>query len=648
MADNVKFYVGSEYTLLTDSSKFSTATCYTYNATRKCFIPAAEFVSGSTYVKNSNLVSAAANKGNVYFATHSSGDNGTIYYDNGSKLIKMNGNSDYANVAELAYTDSLGHNIASTYVSSVTNGTAAANVGKKFDITVTKGNNSSTTVTIPAATASAAGLVTTEAQTFAGAKTFNDNISLAANKTVTASKFIGALQGNADTASSATTAAGADKLNTSVSLQTDLGKSGTVSFDGSGNVNLGITGTLPVGNGGTGVTATTVGGVAYGKTASTYGFTAVGTAGQVLQSNGSNAPTWITATNSNTASTIVKRDASGNFSAGTITAALSGNATSADKVNHTLIIPGMGSGVSFDGSSNVSVTADSMRTALGLSTAMHFIGIATVNVETGSTTDPKITNYTTKQAGDVILVNKAASGASAYYAEYVWTGSKWEALGDPDSYAATAQSKITAAINALDVSTTANTTKYVSNVNQTDGKISVTFTEFSPAIAFSDLTSTPKVTITVGGNSGNCNVQKADTSNYGFTKLTNSISDSTTTAITPNAVKGFKDTVDAALTFSSANVSTKGTLSVASSATITNDLTISNGIIKITKGANSTHSTDNTASIVTNGGISAAGTVSSAKVRIDNSSVSGVTASTRAGCEMIYNNTQKCLEFTFV
>ena len=35
------------------------------------------------------------------------------------------------------------------------------------------------------------------------------------------------------------------------------------------------------------------------------------------------------ATNANTASTIVKRDSSGNFSAGTITASLSGNASTA-------------------------------------------------------------------------------------------------------------------------------------------------------------------------------------------------------------------------------------------------------------------------------------------------------------------------------
>ena len=98
-------------------------------------------------------------------------------------------------------------------------------------------------------------------------------------------------------------------------------------------------------------------------------FLAAGTAGYVLQSNGTSAPSWVAATaaanngsltlavsgtglsgsatftanqatsstftvtsnatSANTASTIVARDASGNFSAGTITAALSGNATTA-------------------------------------------------------------------------------------------------------------------------------------------------------------------------------------------------------------------------------------------------------------------------------------------------------------------------------
>jgi len=53
-----------------------------------------------------------------------------------------------------------------------------------------------------------------------------------------------------------------------------------------------VTGTLPVANGGTnGTAAPTSGAVAYG-TGTAYAFTSAGSAGQVLTSNGSSAPTW--------------------------------------------------------------------------------------------------------------------------------------------------------------------------------------------------------------------------------------------------------------------------------------------------------------------------------------------------------------------
>jgi len=55
------------------------------------------------------------------------------------------------------------------------------------------------------------------------------------------------------------------------------------------------------------------------------------------------------ATNANTVSTIVARDASGNFSAGTITAALSGNATTATTLQTTRQI----NGTNFNGSANI-------------------------------------------------------------------------------------------------------------------------------------------------------------------------------------------------------------------------------------------------------------------------------------------------------
>jgi len=54
----------------------------------------------------------------------------------------------------------------------------------------------------------------------------------------------------------------------------------------------GVTGTLPIANGGTNATATpTAGGAAYG-TGTAYAFTSAGTAGQVLISNGASAPTF--------------------------------------------------------------------------------------------------------------------------------------------------------------------------------------------------------------------------------------------------------------------------------------------------------------------------------------------------------------------
>lgn len=57
------------------------------------------------------------------------------------------------------------------------------------------------------------------------------------------------------------------------------------------------------------------------------------------------------ATNANTASKIVKRDGSGNFSAGTITAALTGNASTASALQTARTI----GGVSFNGSANINL-----------------------------------------------------------------------------------------------------------------------------------------------------------------------------------------------------------------------------------------------------------------------------------------------------
>lgn len=55
-----------------------------------------------------------------------------------------------------------------------------------------------------------------------------------------------------------------------------------------------VSGTLAVGNGGTGTTtAPTAGGVAYGASTSAIGYTVAGTSGFLLKSNGTSAPSWV-------------------------------------------------------------------------------------------------------------------------------------------------------------------------------------------------------------------------------------------------------------------------------------------------------------------------------------------------------------------
>ncbi len=93
--------------------------------------------------------------------------------------------------------------------------------------------------------------------------------------------------------------------------------------------------TIGVGYGGTGKTSWTQWGVLYASASTTLTNTTAGTAGYLLQGNGAAAPSWIQATDSNTGSTIVKRDSSGNFSAGTITAtSIYSTRTDGPSLNH--------------------------------------------------------------------------------------------------------------------------------------------------------------------------------------------------------------------------------------------------------------------------------------------------------------------------
>ena len=102
------------------------------------------------------------------------------------------------------------------------------------------------------------------------------------------------------------------------------------------------------------------------------------------------------ATSANTASAVVSRDSSGNFSAGTITAALTGNASTATALQNARTI----NGTSFDGTANVTVTAAS-NTLTGTTLASNVVGSSLTSVGTlaNLTVTNTITGSITGNAG---------------------------------------------------------------------------------------------------------------------------------------------------------------------------------------------------------------------------------------------------------
>jgi hypothetical protein len=210
-------------------------------------------------------------------------------------------------------------------------------------------------------------------------------------------------------------------------------------------LSTGVTGTLPVANGGTnGSAAPTAGAIAYG-TGTAYAFSTTGTAGQVLTSSGTGAPTWSTISGTGTVTSVAATvpsflSISGSpiTSSGTLAISYSGNAlpVSSGGTGFSSLTAGyipFGNGanplsssntLNFDSTASI-LFAPSVRTSTAVSSSANFnfsvsnacyAGGATVDgsylqsiIQNKSTTNGASTNY--------VVTNDVGSDSS-YYGEF--------------------------------------------------------------------------------------------------------------------------------------------------------------------------------------------------------------------------------------
>ena len=187
---------------------------------------------------------------------------------------------------------------------------------------------------------------------------------------VQANTFIGAFSGNATTATTLQTAR-------TIAIAGD--SAGSVSFNGSSNVTITVAQQANSVDLGTHTT---------GQYAKTLAISGVGLTTNTAAVDDGTAYTIVSSANSaSVASTIVYRDSNQNFSANTVTAALAGNATTATTLQtaRTIALSGDVAGsVSFNGSSNVTISATIQPDSVALGTDTTGNYVATVGVTAGT------------------------------------------------------------------------------------------------------------------------------------------------------------------------------------------------------------------------------------------------------------------------
>lgn len=213
---------------------------------------------------------------------------------------------------------------------------------------------------------------------------------------------------------SATVATTANAWTTGRTLTLTGDVTGTsASFDGSGNITISTTISADATVLGTDTTGNYVASITNGS------YITGGNGG----SEGAALTLAVDATSANTASKVVARDASGNFSAGTITAALAGNSTTASAwaTPRTLTMTGdvTGTSAAFDGSGNITIATTIAANSIALGTDTSGDYVASLVAGTGVS----LTNNGGENATPTISIGQAVATNSSVTFDRINVGS---------------------------------------------------------------------------------------------------------------------------------------------------------------------------------------------------------------------------------
>lgn len=551
------------------------------------------FVSGGTITASNKTVGA---------------NNKFVYMSNGT----ITASTQTAGSASLPVYLNAGAVTACTASSlfNVLSWTGGTTTGPTISITVAGQNR---TAAIPAASASASGIVTTGTQTFAGAKTFSGamtvNSTIKATGTITAPTFSGNLSGNASTAT---------RLNSLGVLAPETERNASRGGVYTYNTNVSVSGGP--------TTYTSI--IGFGQGANGHTEIASGwTSGRGLwyrnlRDTTDNWFNWYRVLDeSNYSSYTVTKTGGG--ASGTWSIAVTGNAGSATKLSTSRYVDG----VSFDGTKNVTRYA-TCATAAATAEKTASVTAGTFSLITGARVTIKFT-YANSAASPTL--NVGSTGAKAIYwhgaaltssqywqagavLDFVYNGTQWDLIGvakDNNTTYSAASSSAAGLMSASDkakldgIATGANNYTYTlpaatgttlggvkvgSNISVSSGTISLTKANVTAALGYTPPTTDTNTHYTTRVYAGLTGTNSNSATSNPYIKITDDNTYRNQIRLVGSGATSVSSDASGNITISSTNTDTHYVtgLKVGASAAATANAAASNGSVYLNVLDNST------------------------------------------------------------